>query len=314
MLDTSSISAPGAASAVVLEQTDPAALSDLDLVAYAQAAERQLTHATAVSWHASRLLAERATARVAGNLSSDGEARDLPTWRLEQMAERAGIDEVRQALHLSEPTTRHRLYRARSLAPDGALAPAGRALAAGLISVTHLLVLLDRPGGLPDHIAAQLQARCLPRASIQTPGNFGKSLVRALHQLDPDGTAAAHRAARARAGVRTPPAEDGMATLTATATEPDTLWAYTVLDTLARAAQHRARASTFDGTEGDSADPDAGVLGTPRREPDPAPAEPDHDGALGQQIVIPPRPVLELPMASDPEPESDPEDLGPLPF
>ena len=303
MLNISSISTPGAAAAAVLENTDPAELADLDLVAYAQAAERQVHHATAVSLEASRLLAERATARVAGNLATDDAASDLPAWRRNQMADRAGVDEVRQALRLSEPTTQHRLYRGRSIALDGPLAPAGRARAAGLISLVHVLVLLEKSCGLPDHIAAELQTRCLPRASVQTPGNFGKSLVRALHHLDPDSTAAAHRAARARAGVRTSPAEDGMGTLTVTATEPDTQWAYTVLDTLARAAQHRARAEVSESTVDEGTDTNGvprtpptttAVTEKPRVEPDvgdgfhrtpqsgaePDPNERDHDGAL----------------------------------
>jgi hypothetical protein len=117
---------------------------------------------------------------------------------------------------------------------------------------------------------AELQVRCLRRASIQTPGNFGKSLVRALHHLDPDGIAAAHRAARARAGIRTGPAEDGMATLTVTATEPDTQWAYAVLDTLARAAQHRSHA--------DATDPTNGVARTPSGEAACDQPDPDHHG------------------------------------
>ncbi|MEO6821849.1 MAG: hypothetical protein ABI468_05180, partial [Candidatus Nanopelagicales bacterium] len=38
--------------------------------------------------------------------------------------------------------------------------------------------------------------------------------------------------------------------------------------------------------------------------------------ALGQQIVIPPRPILELPIATDlePEPEPEPDEHGPPPF
>ena len=150
MWDTCSISSPGAAAAAVLEHTDPAGLADLDLVAYAQAAERQVAHATAVSWHASRLLAERASARVAGDLASDDAAKELSAGRRELMVERAGVEEVRQGLHLSAVATRNRLHRARAVAPDGPLAPAGQLLRAGLISVVHVMVLLDKSGGQPQ--------------------------------------------------------------------------------------------------------------------------------------------------------------------
>ena len=68
MFDTTELGTPGASAAALLESIDPRALADLDLVAYAQAAERQVAHATALSLRASLLVAGRAQARLLGEI------------------------------------------------------------------------------------------------------------------------------------------------------------------------------------------------------------------------------------------------------
>ncbi|HET8969428.1 MAG TPA: DUF222 domain-containing protein [Candidatus Nanopelagicales bacterium] len=246
MFDTDAVAVPGASAAALLESTDPTELSDLDLVAYAQAAERQVAHATALSLQASLLVAERAATRVLGEIDqANQDRRRPPSATRVELAHRAGVHEVQQALRLSTTAATNRLHRAGALA--GALAPAGAALRTGAISFTHLLVLLDHTLGLDQDLTTALQTRCLPRAPRQTPGDFGRSLTRARHALDPDGTAAAHRAARTDTGVRKADAADGMAALVITATDPDAEWAYTVLDTLARARLHHLGTTDDDG-------------------------------------------------------------------
>jgi hypothetical protein len=246
MFDTDAVAVPGASAAALLESTDPTELSDLDLVAYAQAAERQVAHATALSLQASLLVAERAATRVLGEIDqANQDRRRPPSATRVELAHRAGVHEVQQALRLSAIAATNRLHRAGALA--GALAPAGAALRTGAISFTHLLVLLDHTLGLDQDLTTALQTRCLPRAPRQTPGDFGRSLTRARHALDPDGTAAAHRAARTDTGVRKADAADGMAALVITATDPDAEWAYTVLDTLARARLHHLGTTDDDG-------------------------------------------------------------------
>ena len=265
MFDTTELGTPGASAAALLESIDPRALADLDLVAYAQAAERQVAHATALSLRASLLVAERAQTRVLGEI--DRADQDLggptPAGTRVELARRAGVHELQQALHLSPTAAINRLHRAGAMA--GVLAPAGALLAAGQLTFPHILVLLDHTLGLDQRVTAGLQAKCLRRAPQQTPGDFGRSLTRALHALDPDGTAARHRAARNQAGVRKTEAADGMAALVITATEPDTEWAYTVLDTLARARLHEPDTTGLDdGVPRTRGEADGnGVLGTP---------------------------------------------------
>ena len=249
MFDTVALGTPGATAAALLESTDPTTLADLDLVAYAQAAERQVAHATELSHRACLLVAERAGARALGEIADfEQDLGPAPPATRVELARRAGVHEVQQALRLSAVAAQNRLHRAGALA--GVLSPARAALAAGTITFSHVLVLLDHTLGLREDLTMALQARCLPRAPQQTPGNFGKSLTCALHALDPEGTAGAHRAARADTGVRKTDAADGMAALVITATDPDAEWAYTVLDTLARAKLRDLDAHGVLGTRG----------------------------------------------------------------
>lgn len=256
MFDTDAVVVPGASAAAVLAAVVPESLSDLDLVAYAQAAERQVAYATAVSLRASLVLAERAQAQARDRLSEDGAgARSVRAGEAAVLVERAGVGEVQQALRLSVPATQNRLHRARALQPGGPLALAGAALRAGEISFVHVLVLLEHTTGLPADLVTWMQQRCLPRAGAQTPGNFGKSLVRARHALDPAGSSTAHRQARADTGVRVHEHCDGMSALVITATSPQIQWAFTLLDTLGRAARRTCTANGVLGTPSAGAHP-----------------------------------------------------------
>jgi hypothetical protein len=271
MFDIEATSSPGATAGVALENTDPTTLADLDLVAYAQALERQVAHTTALSLRASLLVAERAEARARGQFDTHDGLGPITPVRADVLAYRAGAAEVQQALRLSPPAAHSRLHRASALA--GRLAPAGAALHAGQLTSAHLYVLMEHTDGLPDKLVGLMQARCLPRAPIQTPGNFGKSLTRARHALDPKGAARAQRKARTRAGVRVSDDQDGMSALVVTATSPDAAWGYTILDTLARAELHRrqhATGQTTDTTED-------GVPTTPPQAAD----DPEGNGVLG---------------------------------
>ena len=232
MFDTTELGTPGASAAALLESIDPRALADLDLVAYAQAAERQVAHATALSLRASLLVAERAQARLLGEI--DRADQDLggptPAGTRVELARRAGVHELQQALHLSPTAAINRLHRAGALA--GSWPPPEPCWRPGAHLPPHL-VLLDHTLGLDQRVTAGLQAKCLRRAPQQTPGDFGRSLTRALHARHPTAPQRATGQARNQAGVRKTDTADGMAALVITATDPDTEWAYTVLDTLA---------------------------------------------------------------------------------
>ena len=254
MLDMDAITVPGGAAAGVLAATDPAALSDGELIEFTRAAERQVAHANAVCLAAVRVLAARAATagtalarrvqRPGAQDAGSGQQRAAQAEaRCSALGERAGVLEVSQTLRISQYSAARRVHLAGLLGER--LAPAATALRAGQVGLGHVWVLAEHAEQVDDErLLAALQAACLPRAGQQTPGNFGRSLTRALHALDPHGQAVRHRAARGRAGVRRGQEHEGMASLAITATDPEVEWGYTVLDTLARGRLHQLKTTT----------------------------------------------------------------------
>ena len=254
MLDMDAISVPGGAAAGVLAATDPGTLSDAELIEFTRAAERQVAHANAVCLAAVRVLAARAATagtalarrvqRPGAQDAGSGQQRAAQAEaRCSALGERAGVLEVSQTLRISQYSAARRVHLAGLLGER--LAPAATALRAGQVGLGHVWVLAEHAEQVDDErLLAALQAACLPRAGQQTPGNFGRSLTRALHALDPHGQAVRHRAARGRAGVRRGQEHEGMASLAITATDPEVEWGYTVLDTLARGRLHQLKTTT----------------------------------------------------------------------
>ena len=262
MLNLSAISRPGADAGAVLAATDPDSLSNEELIEFTQAAERQVAHANAVCLAAVRVLAERAAAagtELAQELQrrrSDAKAtpkaerleRIESEARRSALAERAATVEVAQTLRISQFSAARRVRLAAQL--GGRLAPAGAALRDGQLTVGHAWVLADHADDVEDdRLIAAVQAACLPRAAQQSPGNFGRSLTRALHALDPHGQAERQRTARRRAGVYRVQEHEGMATLGITGTDPEVEWGYTVLDTLARGRLHQLKTAATEPGE-----------------------------------------------------------------
>ncbi len=254
MFDSDAQQVPGGATALALERTDPAGLGDGDLVRYVQAAERQVAYANAVALRAVLLLADRAeAAALAKSTSTRGPrlARDR-AGRLvdaEMLAARTGIDEVRQALRLSRVAADNRVALARAL-HTGPSTAVGEALRSGHVTLAHARVAMEHLAGRPADLATDMLARALPRAARQTPGDFGKSLTRAEHALDPVGSAERYREAVAtKTGLFHRADGDGTGTLSLTAAEPETEWAFSVIDTLARAELRNRRQAAGPGVD-----------------------------------------------------------------
>jgi hypothetical protein len=242
MFDTTRVDEPGAVAGLVLERTDPAALGDLELIAYTRAAERQASHAQAVALRAVALLADRAET-VAAKADETVTAarcrrRGLDAPDPDELAARAGIDQVRQTLRLSAVAAGNRIELARAVT-RGPLTALGNALTTGEVTLSHARVGLAHTEGRDPDLVRDMLTRTLPRAAEQTPGDFGKALARAEHALDPVGAAGrAREAVKERTGVHHRANPDSTGTLSLTASEPETEWAFTVLDTLARAELH----------------------------------------------------------------------------
>ena len=92
-------------------------------------------------------------------------------------------EDVACALRVSPGTAAGRLAQAAQLV--GRLPATLGLLEAGEISVQHAHRLVDAVGGLPDAVAAAVEARVLPRAPRQTVPQFVESLRRAVLALDP---------------------------------------------------------------------------------------------------------------------------------
>jgi hypothetical protein len=129
-------------------------------------------------------------------------------------------DEAAVALRWAPVTTRSRIETARLLIE---VLPATFALiSAGDLSYLHGLILATEVRRLDPRLAARVEARVLDRASSQTPGEFRRSVRRAVAALDPRGEEQRHEdAAEQRFVSVRPEPGTGMAWLTGYLPAPD---------------------------------------------------------------------------------------------
>jgi hypothetical protein len=124
------------------------------------------------------------------------------------LSERHVEVEVAAARTTSHYSAGAAIERARTLHTHLRRVPA--ALRAGAISPAHTAVLVETTRPVTDPaVLAAIEARTLPRAPRQTPGQLKAALIAAVATLDPD-AAARHRAAREQRRVTVRRLTDGM--------------------------------------------------------------------------------------------------------
>jgi len=182
----------------------------------------------------------RQTAWLAAREQPRLAAVDGPEWQDQTVSAGRGHDwareEVALALAVHPATAAGRIDTARALGTD--LAPTWRALQAGDISLAHARVVAERLEALSADQAAAVQARVLPGAGDQTPGQLGRRVDRAVLSVAPDVVEVAHAAAVEQRDVRYRGGRDGMGQVSITGAAQACLAAYRGL--LAAADRGRA--------------------------------------------------------------------------
>ncbi len=117
-----------------------------------------------------------------------------------------------------------------------------RALAAGEISYLHTVKLAEAVKDFEADVAADVEARVLPRAGAQTVGQFAASVQRAVLAADPRTAERRHADALDRRRVQISPAQDGMASLWALLPADGAALIGCVLDSLASVTRRAGRA------------------------------------------------------------------------
>lgn len=206
-LRTALDSSPGPDLITRLAALDVDQLDDDAAVLLLKAWERQSR------WMAAR--GQRILARVAG----PAPAPFADDWQREEIA---------AALGIAPTTAKHRMEIARKLA--GPLSDTAAALERGEISPMHAIVLVEETAGASTAVAAEVQARVLPRAGSRTVSELRRVLRRAIAVADPLTAELAHAAAAADRDVQTFADDHGMATLWARLPAPDAELVFTALD------------------------------------------------------------------------------------
>ena len=221
MFEVGEFPEPGAAAGVLLAAVDPDTLDDEDLPAYLQACARQTAHAEAVQLDAIRRVAARTREKYAAQLSGD-------------LTDRAAVHEVRLALRISKPAAERVIVHAGVLAD---LPATQDLLLRGVISGQHVRAVTDVCATVPVEHLPEVEEIALRRAATQTPGRLRHAFDRAIVAVDPAGAQQRRATATADLGVHRLSSLDGVGGLGIRLTDPDTEWAFTVLDTQARATR-----------------------------------------------------------------------------
>ncbi len=214
---------PSAALAKRVEDTDPATLSDDELVELIAGCERLVAWGQAAQ---ARAIAVFATRRPPVDRADRGHG----------VSEYAA-DELSVALHLSRPAAGNRLHTAIEVCTR--LPATLTAWSAGAIDGLKARSVADALRPLTAAQATEVQHRVLPRASTQTLGQLRAALARAVAAADPHGAQHRHQEAYADRRVVLTPAGDGMAELWALLGAAEATALYRRLTTLARAAKDR---------------------------------------------------------------------------
>ena len=199
---------PGPDAVTPLALLDVESLSDTGQVDALIALDRQIAWLQA---RQQRLIASFTTRAATEDtrLAALSAARGGPA----RSADPAGLNFAREdvacALRIAGSTAQDRLDVAAQL--TGRLADTLALLEGGRISYWHARILATAVEILDDAATAQVQARVLPRAPEQTPGEFRASVRRAVAHIDRRRQEQRHAEAVAMRHVAHRPADDGMA-------------------------------------------------------------------------------------------------------
>lgn len=176
---------PGSDVLAPLENLQARPLSDAGLIDALVACQRQVA---AIEAKAQEFLAE------VGHRDSDGKL--------------FLGEEVGPALRLAPATAREKVDVAQAL--TGRLWDTRELIYYGHLSAAHGRILANATELLSDEVVAKVQAQVLPRAPLQTPGEFRASVRRAIAYHDRANEAERHQEAVTRRRVVREPAADGM--------------------------------------------------------------------------------------------------------
>ena len=127
--------------------------------------------------------------------------------------------EVAAALRISRPAADRLVMLCRRLGRT--LPGTARALADGLISRAHAMVLSEETGPLSAELAGRVEAALLPGAGSRTAGQLRYAAVKLIARLDPDGYAARHARRRPGHDVTVSDLGDGISGIWAQLDTPD---------------------------------------------------------------------------------------------
>lgn len=179
-----------AADLLAIDSLDLAALTDpVDRLRVVRALDRVIAHATALQHEV-----------VVGVVGAEVSGRHL-----EERHREVELAAARRTSHYSAGVAIERARALHSTFP-GYL----RALRAGEVSPAHTAVLVEQTRAVESpEVLDAIEARTLPRAPRQTPGQLKAAVVAAVAELDPDASAR-HRRAREQRRVGVRRLEDGL--------------------------------------------------------------------------------------------------------
>lgn len=183
---------PGPDAIAQLAQLDPARLGDEGRTLLLQAWERQ-----------SRWVAAQEYAALTA-AAGPPPACEEDDWAAEEVA---------VALRLSPMTAQRRIDVARRLAEP--FTATAEALQSGRISLWHVTAITQETADLAPALALAVEARVLPRAERQTPGEFRRAVRRAVATVDPILAEVTYTTQVANRFVRCYPEDSGMAVVEA---------------------------------------------------------------------------------------------------
>jgi len=218
--DSSYDLSPGACAALLLEHTEPDALSSYDLLDAATSLGRIASWAQAKQ---AKMLAAFAYRRPPSGPYDDG-------FQNSDTISRFAADEISCALSLTKRGAENRLGLAVQLTDSlpGTLAAWER----GDLDWPKVNLIADRTAVLTNDAAARVEESVLPRADHLTTGQLRRIVDRAVIAADPDAANTRHDKERLARDVTTRPATDGMAVLSAYLCAEEAAAAKRVLDQL----------------------------------------------------------------------------------
>jgi hypothetical protein len=213
---------PGPRSAALLAAENPGAMSSYDLLEAIAGWERL---ASWVQARQGQVIAAFARRRP-GPYAPD---------RPGQMVSEFAADEIAARLAISRRAADIKLSQALDLADR--LSATAAALHEGRIDLAKAKAIIEHTAQLDDvESRRRVEDRVLVRADTQTAPELRRSLLRAVHAVDPHAVRRRRAKAQAKRGVHVQPLPDAMAEITAVLPAEDAMTVFTALDALAQSA------------------------------------------------------------------------------